>query len=137
MPYELANYVDMRTEYAYSVLMTTTQTITCSRCGRTLTSPASIARGRGPRCHAKVRAAAQAADFTTFTNAADAQRKASELIDDNAIIPTRIAGQYLATSSDGLNTYLVDTVEGSCTCKGAQRAGRCYHLSTAVILTAA
>lgn len=118
--------------------MTTTQTTTkCSRCGRTLTSPASIARGRGRTCQAKVRAAREAADFTAFRDAKNAERKAAELIDDNAIVPTRIAGQYLATSSDGLNTYLVDTVEASCTCKGAQRTGRCYHLSAAVILTAA
>lgn len=118
--------------------MTTTQTTTkCSRCGRTLTSPASIARGRGRVCQAKVRAAAQAADFTAFKNAKAAQAKAAELIDDNAIVPTRVAGQYLATSSDGTMAYLVDAVEGSCTCKGAQRLGRCYHLAAAVIITAA
>jgi uncharacterized Zn finger protein len=39
-------------------------------------------------------------------------------------------------SSDGSNTYLIDTLEGSCTCKGFAHAGRCYHQVAAAMLTA-
>lgn len=108
----------------------------CLRCGRTLTSAASITRQYGPTCAAKVRKAAAVADFTAFKDSAAARTKAEQLITDGAIVPTRVAGQYLATSSDGDAFYLVDTVERSCTCKGHTRTGRCYHLSAADILTA-
>lgn len=52
------------------------------------------------------------------------------------LIRTRHEGTYLAVSSDGTNTYLVDAVERSCTCKGNQRTGHCYHLVAADMLTA-
>lgn len=114
-----------------------TETGTCLSCGRPLRTTASIARRRGPKCARKVRAVAKVIDLTAFKDAKAARAKAIELIEDGAIVPTRHAGQYLATSGDGTTVYLVDLVEGSCTCKGHQRVGRCYHGSAAAILSAA
>lgn len=120
--------------------MTTTQESApqshCLRCGRTLTAAKSIENRMGRTCRAKVRKATEVADFSAFKDATSARNKAEQLIDDGAIVPTRIPGQYVATSSDGTTVYLVDTVERSCTCKGHQNHGRCYHLSAGDILTA-
>ncbi|MCP9947351.1 hypothetical protein LUX33_01930 [Actinomadura madurae] len=41
---------------------------------------------------------------------------------------------YLANGSDGVSTYLTDTIEQSCTCKAGQRLGRCNHLVAAAAL---
>ncbi len=110
----------------------------CLRCGRVLTSARSIADGRGRTCKAKVRAAAKVADVTAFKDGKAALSKAEQLIEDAAIVPTRHVGQFIATSSDGLTVYLVDTLERSCTCKGHTRCGHCYHLVAAdALMTAA
>lgn len=117
--------------------MTSTTPTHCLRCGRALRAAKSIADGMGRTCKAKVRAAAKVVDLSAFKDAAAAAAKAEQLIEDGAIVPTRITGQYVATSSDGTTVYLVDAVERSCTCKGHQRVGRCYHLVAADILSAA
>lgn len=113
--------------------MTTTATPTkCTECHRTLTAPASIARRMGDTCARNARRRLAAAVLTrTFKNAEAAKAKALQLLTDKALVPTRHAGQYLATSTDGATAYLVDTVERSCTCKGHTRIGRCYHLVAA------
>lgn len=106
--------------------------ITCRHCHAILRSTRSIARGIGPVCERNERRERAATVLTrTFKGAEAARTKALALLADKALIPTRHAGQYLAASSDGTQTYLVDTVERSCTCKGHQRVGRCYHLVAA------
>lgn len=108
--------------------MTTTQTTKCSECHRPLRAAKSIARGRGPVCDLKARRKAAAAILARpFKNAEAAADKALALLADRALVPTRHTGQYLAASTDGTQTYLVDTIEASCTCKGFGRVGRCYH----------
>ena len=118
--------------------MTTTATSTtkCLRCGRTLSAAKSVADGMGRGCKARVKAAADVINLTAFRDAKAAHDKAIELIEQGGLTRTRIPGQYLATSSTGTDHYLVDTIERSCTCKGHQRVGRCYHLVAADLLTA-
>lgn len=118
--------------------MTKTQnlrTTNCTRCHALLTSPKSVARGRGDRCERLHRQEQAATNLTrTFKGAEAARTNALQVIADRAIVPTRHGGQYLAVASDGTSTYLVDTIERSCTCKGHQRVGRCYHLVAADVL---
>lgn len=104
----------------------TTKTATCKRCHATLTSPASVKAGIGPRC-----AAIQAA--MESLNAAQ-QARALELIADHGIIPVR-KGIYRVTATSGENTYLT-AVTGQCTCNwGLCRASAlkktCYHVAAA------
>jgi hypothetical protein len=60
--------------------------------------------------------------------------KAMELIETQAIVAGSRDGIWLIVSSDGTNTYMVDTDERSCTCKGFLNFGRCYHLVAAEML---
>lgn len=113
---------------------TDTATTTCIRCGRTLRSEKSVADGMGRTCKARVRAAAEVVDLTQFRDARAAKNRAVELIEQAGVIPASRAGLFLAVSSDGTNTYLVDTDEGSCTCKGYVNAGHCFHLVAANLL---
>jgi hypothetical protein len=114
---------------------TATHTATCRRCHATLKSARSVARGIGPVCERNERRERAAAVLTRgFKGAESARTKALALIADRALVPTRHEGQYLAASSDGTQTYLVDTIERSCTCKGHQRVGRCCHLVAADVL---
>lgn len=94
----------------------------CLSCDRTLASPKSIARQRGPLCHSRHTAAA--ALTSSFKNAEAASAKALQLITDKGIVRTRHLGQYLAVASTGDQNYLVDVIEGSCSC---QARGHCYH----------
>jgi hypothetical protein len=108
------------------------KTATCLRCGRKLTASSSIARGYGRVCRLRIRAAtalAATVGYQPFQLA-----KANDLIGEQAIVPTGRPALYLAVSSDGTTTYLVDAVEHSCTCPA--RAD-CYHLAAGDILTAA
>jgi hypothetical protein len=108
------------------------QTANCTRCRGLLTAPASVARGYGARCwtlHRRERAALVLS--RPFKNAEAARTKALDLIAEGALVRTRHEGQYLAVASDGIGTYLVDTIERSCTCKASQRHGRCTHLLAA------
>lgn len=120
--------------------MTKTQeapaTTRCIRCGRCLTSAISQAAGMGRTCKAKVKAAATVINLDHFKDAKAAATKAEQLIADAAIVPTRHAGQFLATSSDGNKTYTVDAIERSCTCPAGLKGRACYHLVAADILTA-
>lgn len=117
--------------------MTKTQTTgKCIRCGRTLHNTTSIANGMGRTCKAKVRAAADVIDLTAFRDQRAARSKATELIEQAGIVPASRPHLFLAVSSDGANTYLVDTVEGSCTCKGHTYAGHCYHEVAATMIEA-
>lgn len=75
-------------------------------------------------------------DLTAFRDAKTARTKAIELIEQDGIIPGSRPGLYLAVASDGANTYMIDTWEPSCTCKGFIHVGRCYHLVAAALLEA-
>ena len=85
---------------------------------------------------ALLRAERNVLDLTAFRDAKAAKSKAVDLIEQGGIIPASRAGLYLAVSSDGSNTYFIDTAEASCTCAGHARTGRCYHLVAAALLTA-
>lgn len=114
---------------------TNPQTANCSRCHALLTDPRRVAKGIGRRCEQLDRQERAAFALTRdFKGAESARVKALELIADRAIVPTRHDGQFLAVSSDGTNTYVVDTLERSCTCKGHQRVGRCFHMVAADVL---
>lgn len=115
---------------------TQTPTANCIRCGRKLTSAASIANGMGRTCRAKVAEAAKVIDLSVFKDAKGAATKSAQLIADAGIVPTRHAGQYLATSSDGTKTYTVDTIERTCTCPAGLKGRACYHLVAADTITA-
>lgn len=105
---------------------------TCQGCGRKLTATASIARGRGRACWAKVRRAATALDQSGFT--AEQQAKAIDLLEQGGLIPTSRPQLYVAVSSDGVTNYLVDWAEGSCLCPARKP---CYHLLAAAVIEAA
>ncbi|MGH3158850.1 MAG: DUF6011 domain-containing protein [Streptosporangiaceae bacterium] len=107
----------------------------CLRCGRRLTAQASISRGIGRTCRARIAAAAETADLSEFHGWQ--VEKAHELIEQQAIVPLSRPGLYAAVGSDGTTTYLADAGEGSCTCRAAANGRRCYHLASAFILAAA
>lgn len=109
---------------------TTQQSTTCTRCGRTLTSPASIARGYGKGCAARLRAAA--ADLDGYSTAqVDAAR---ELIADGGIV--RLRGRILLTvATDGQRVHR--TTSHHCTCHAGIRGVRCYHTAAARLALAA
>ena len=79
---------------------------------------------------------AEVIDLSAFRDAKAARTKATDLIEQAGIVPASRAGLFLAVSSDGANTYLIDTVEGSCSCRGFAHQNRCYHLVAAALLTA-
>ncbi|TDD31652.1 hypothetical protein E1287_25670 [Actinomadura sp. KC06] len=121
---------------------TTSKTANCRRCHALLTNPRHVAERITPHCRRKEReeaaqraarheaavtAAVDAVDTTAFKDPQAAKDKAVQLILDEAIVPTRFPGVYLANSSDGVSTYLTDTVENSCTCPAGTRLGRCNH----------
>jgi hypothetical protein len=72
--------------------------------------------------------------LSVFRDAAAAEAKAVELIEQAALVPTGRRGLYLAVSRDATDRYLVDTREGSCTCLGYANVGRCYHLLAAAMV---
>lgn len=109
-----------------------TATANCIRCGRKLTSAASIAAGYGPTCRARVRTAAKVADLRDYK--ATQLDSARELIEDGAIIAIR-PRVYRAVSSDGTETYL--TARQACTCPAGIKGRNCYHRAAVAILTAA
>ena len=73
-------------------------------------------------------------DLSEFRDAKAARSKALDLISEGGIVPASRQGLYLAVSSDGTATYAIDTLEPSCTCKGAIHTGRCFHLVAANLL---
>lgn len=115
----------------------TTEPTTCTRCGRTLRAPASIARGTGDVC-AKRNAQDQA--ITASGIKADTAAKAREDIADGAVQPTTRTTStghrvYIAISSDGTDRYL--TTRASCTCKAGLKGKHvCRHRAAAILLAA-
>lgn len=74
-----------------------------------------------------------ARQLAAFADAKTAQAKAEELIELGALVPMRNPYTYLAVSSKGTGGYVVDTLQGSCTCHGYVYGGKCYHLVAAVL----
>jgi hypothetical protein len=113
------------------------ETGTCQSCGRRLTSAASIARGRGPKCSAKVRRAARlVVDLIDAAGYKPHQLvSAVELIEDAAIVPLPVAGAYVAVSTDGHEFY--ECTAHTCGCPAAEHDRKCYHRLSATILDAA
>jgi hypothetical protein len=104
-------------------------------CGRKLTSAVSIAAGYGPVCLRKIRAAAAAVVLEGVKP--EQHAKALELIEDGGLVPAGRPGLFLAASSDGSASYLVDVPFGTCLCKAGQKGHACYHLAGGRIMTAA
>lgn len=120
----------------------TPKTATCRGCYATLTADRSVRRGWGDVCWRKEQArraedariaaietAAALVDFSAFKTADTVRDKAIQLLIDRSLTPTRVPGLYIATSSDGESTYVVDMIEHTCTCKAGLRLGRCNHLA--------
>ena len=100
----------------------TTANVRCIECGRTLTSPTSIARGRGKGCAAKVRRTMATATTDGFTTKqVDAAR---ELIEDAGVV--RLRGHiYLTVSTNGERVHR--TTATRCTCNAGIKEKACYH----------
>lgn len=78
-----------------------------------------------------------AKQLAALKDADAAQAKADELIESGALIGLRNPYTYLAVASGSGSGYVVNTVEGSCTCKGHVYSNHCYHLLAAVVLETA
>lgn len=121
--------------------MIATQTATCRKCGRTLTSQRSIREaqnngGYGRGCATKITEATQTIASTETTSQID---QATELIEDGAIVHWT-HHLYLSVSTDGgvyYETMPAAGTHGACTCTAGQYGRRCYHLVAAGILIAA
>ena len=101
-----------------------TETITCKRCHRPLTSTGSRAAQMGPRC-----AAIEAATAGLKPEQAG---KALEVIADGGVKRVR-NGVYQVASTSGETVYLT-SVKGICNCPHGLRAAsvaRCYHVAAA------
>ncbi|MFG3157266.1 DUF6011 domain-containing protein [Streptomyces sp. NPDC048219] len=108
---------------------------TCRRCWRPLSSARSIATGYGPTCLRKVKAAAETHAQTSGHKPAQVA-KATELIEQGAVIPLRARRVFQVVASDGLTTY--KTAAQACTCPAGRRGEHlCYHRIAAQILIAA
>jgi hypothetical protein len=107
----------------------------CLRCGRILTAQGSVSAGYGRTCKARIAEGVQAADLAAFHGWQ--VEKAREAIEMRAIVPLSRRGLFAAVSGDGSTAYLVDVLEGSCTCRAAAHGRACYHLAGALILHAA
>lgn len=105
--------------------------ITCARCGRKLTAKASLARGVGRACAAKIR---EKAAQTVNAHKPASVAKALQLIADGGIVKPRVGSFWTTVSSNGRTTYRTDTQ--SCTCMGGQNGRECYHKVAARLLAA-
>jgi hypothetical protein len=110
--------------------------VTCRRCGRHLRTAESVARGIGPKCLAREKSeAATVAGTGRFT--VSQINKAVELITTGGIVPSARPLLWFVVSSDGRETYLVNTIEDTCTCPAGERDVLCYHLAATAIIEAA
>lgn len=75
-----------------------------------------------------------AKQLAAFRDTDTAQAKADELIESGALIQIDNPYTFLAVASTGGRGYVVNTIEGSCTCNGHVYTGHCYHLLAAVTL---
>lgn len=110
-----------------------TATTKCLRCHRTLRSAASIARGYGRTCQARITAAAKLAAHKPAQ-----VEKAQELIADGGLILLRRGRNrvFQVVASNGVDRYL--TAPQACTCKaGLRGVSVCYHRIAAQLVSAA
>ncbi len=105
----------------------TNPTVKCIRCGRTLRSETSIARGVGPTCAAKIAKATVDAKATTID-------KARELIELAALVPVKGRRVFRVVASKGDHTYL--TAARNCTCPAGLKGRECYHMAAVRLLAA-
>jgi len=78
-----------------------------------------------------------AAQLAAFADANSAQAKAEELLELGALVALNNPYTYLAVSPRGTGGYVVNTLEGSCTCNGHVYTGHCYHYVAAAMLASA
>ncbi|MET7739633.1 DUF6011 domain-containing protein [Streptomyces sp. NPDC005385] len=104
----------------------------CGRCGRVLTSEASVRRGYGRACMAKLRTAEESVASQYKPHQVSS---AHELIEDVAIVQIK-PRIYRSVSSDGTHTYLT-ALTGNCNCPAGLRGSACYHGLAARILSLA
>jgi hypothetical protein len=97
-------------------------TTRCAGCGRKLTATASVARGLGPTCNRRIKAAVAA--LALHTKPAQIS-KAAELIRTGAIVRIE-TDVYSVVSSDGITVYYVD--HGVCGCPAGMHGRECKHL---------
>lgn len=97
----------------------------CGRCGRVLTSEASVRRGYGRACKAKLQANEEAVASQYQPHQV---MSAHELIEDGAIVRTR-PGIYMAVSSDGTQVYRC--ARQACNCPASKP---CYHMVAIAII---
>jgi hypothetical protein len=114
----------------------TTETRKClGGCGRTLHSPATVARGYGSRCWAKIRKAAKQADLSAWTPAQI--EDARQAIEDAAVIPSNREGVFHVVSSDGSEVHLVHRDGCNCTAGLKTHQPRpCWHRCAIAIVLA-
>lgn len=113
-------------------MTTTATTAKCARCGRTLTSAASIARGYGRHCGNRIAQAAR-----TAAHKPAQVDKARELIEVGGIVPLRgrKTRVFVVIASNGTDRYL--TAREACNCKaGLRGVSTCYHRIAAELLAA-
>ncbi|MGW4525170.1 DUF6011 domain-containing protein [Amycolatopsis sp. NPDC004378] len=115
-------------------MTTTAHTAKCKRCGRTLRSLDSIARGMGRTCARKARQ--EAAARLVLANYSPVQvEKVRELLADGGI--ARVDRHtFEVVASNGTDRYAVDTTHASCTCPAGQNGRQCYHLAAATLAAA-
>lgn len=104
-------------------------------CNRKLTDPKSVATGYGPRCAAKIRAAAKAADLSAWT--ASQIEDARQAIEDGAVVPSSREGVFHVVSSDGEEVHR--TAEHGCNCTNGLKTHQprpCWHRCAVVIVLA-
>jgi hypothetical protein len=104
-------------------------------CGRKLTDPKSVALGMGPRCAAKTRDAAKAADLSAWTPAQIAE--AGQAIEDGAVVPSAREGVFHVVSADGTEVHLVH--RDGCNCTSGLKTHQprpCWHRCAVAIVTA-
>ena len=116
---------------------TSGRTATCLGCGRKLKAKGSVAAQRGPRCRERYEREIEAAlNLLAIDLAAEYSEeqvsKATELIEENAILPVATHGVYFTASGDGERSYR--TSADWCSCKAGQYGRRCYHRAAATIL---
>jgi hypothetical protein len=109
----------------------TEEPVRCTRCGRRLSDPKSIARKTGRTCEAKLQAAFALIGETFSARQIEA---AIELIADGGVV-VGPRGACLAVSSRGDEVYAVNPAAGTCTCKAGQHGRLCYHIAAALALT--
>lgn len=105
---------------------------TCNRCGRSLKSTESIARGYGKHCAwlqwAEEKAEADRDRIIADTIGARKETvwNALELIDDGGVVLWNANRDvYRSVSSDGTSLY--NTTESTCVCNAGVYGRTCYH----------